>query len=123
MRAIVLSVLLGCGATTGHSSGQPLECGAVISNLLARSQAVVDQVWANQRFDPTKQLADALETVRPVIVESCRADRWSVDLLECLDGMAVTDDPHKCNHLFTTEQAVGLARRTIAVMTQRARRD
>ena len=50
--------------------------------------------------------------------QSCREDRWSVELLGCLDGMTVTDDPHKCNHLFTIDQATSLSRRMLALMTR-----
>ncbi len=116
-RAIVLALLVGCGATSGSStSGRPLECGDVISNLFARSEAFAKQVWGDRPV-ASSQLTGMIEAVKPVIVQSCRDDHWSVELLACLDRSAVTDDPHKCNHLFTNDQAVGLARRTIdAVM-------
>lgn len=62
-----------------------------------------------------------IEAVTPAYVQSCRDDHWSAELLGRMDAMQVTDDPHGCNHLFTNDQAVGLARRVMAVMTQRLR--
>jgi hypothetical protein len=74
------------------------------------------EILSGQQPVLTKQLEDMLESIKPVIIQSCRDDRWSVDLLGCMDQLSVTDDPHKCNHLFTKDQAVGLARRFMAVM-------
>jgi hypothetical protein len=48
-----------------------------------------------------------IETVKPVVVQSCEDDRWSSELLACMDRLTVTDDPHTCNHLFTQDQVVG----------------
>jgi hypothetical protein len=122
-RAIVVMVLLaGCGASTGSwSSGEPLECGPVVSNLFARSSSFVVQVWGDQLPELSKQLADLVARLAPVVERSCRDDRWSVELLACVDRLRVTDDPHKCNHLFTIDQAVGLGRRMTAVIMQRPR--
>lgn len=116
---IVILLFVGCGATSGSSShGRPLECGAVISDLFARSKAFATQIWAGQQVDMSKQLAELIETVTPVVVQSCRDDHWSMELLGCMDEMTVTDDPHKCNHLMTGDQAVAMARRLMPVMTQ-----
>jgi hypothetical protein len=114
---IALALAAGCGATSGSSSnGQPLGCDPVIPSLFHRSQAFAEQVWAGQRPELQTMLADMLQKVTAVMVQSCQQDRWSAELLGCLDGMTVTDDPHKCNHLFTQDQAVGLARRLMAVL-------
>jgi hypothetical protein len=116
---VVILALAGCGATSrSGSSGRPLECHAVISSLLARSQAFASQVFGDRYPYQSRLVGDVIEAVTPAFVQSCRDDRWSAELLGCLDQMTVTDDPHKCNHLFTTDQAVGLARRTLTVMEQ-----
>jgi hypothetical protein len=112
-------LLAACGATSGSSSSQrPVECGTVVSDLFARSNAVAMRIWGDLQPEVSKQLASMLDTITPVVIRSCRDDRWSPAVLECLAGMAVTDDPHKCNHLFTTDQAVGLTRRIVVVMTR-----
>jgi hypothetical protein len=114
---VVCLVLAGCGATSGSSSsGRPLECGPVVSSLFDRSKAFAQQVFAGQPYDPSKPIADVIAAIEPVFVESCREDHWSDELLACMDGMQVKDDPHKCNHLITNDQAVALTRRMLAVM-------
>jgi hypothetical protein len=119
-RALAVLVLAGgCGATSGSAAtARPLECDAVISSLMARSEKFVAQVWAGQQLDVSVQLATVIERVKPVMIESCRRDRWSPELLACMDRLTVVDDPHKCNHLVTEDQAVALARRFVAVMSQ-----
>jgi hypothetical protein len=118
-RALAVTTLLAaCGATSGSSSSphHPLECGPVIAGVLARSQAFASQIFAGRQPDPSQQVAQLIEKIEPVVIQSCRDDRWSLELLSCMDGFAVTDDPHKCNHLFTNDQAVALARRMVAVI-------
>jgi hypothetical protein len=120
-RAVLLTLLLtGCATTSGSSAkSASLECGVVLPSLFARSKAVASQVLAGQPVEWTKPFEEMIEAVTPVAVQSCRDDRWSKALLGCMDGMTVTDDPHKCNHLFTSDQAVGFARRMMAMMNER----
>jgi hypothetical protein len=120
--SLVLLLLAGCGAASGTSSpGHPLECGPVITSLMARSKEFASQVMAGQQFDMSSQVNAVVDSYTPVLVQSCRQDHWSDELLACLDDMSVTDDPHKCNHYFTQDQAVALARRFLAAMTPRTR--
>jgi hypothetical protein len=112
VRAILL-VLAGCGATTGTSSPHR-ECSAVISSLFERSSTFVREVLGDRQ----PQLTDVIARLTPAVVQSCRDDHWSGELLACMDGLQVTDDPHKCNHLFTHDQAVGVAKRVMVVVGQ-----
>jgi len=115
---ILCALVAGCGASTGSAArGGPLRCDPVVPDLVARSKAFAGQVLAGQQPELQTMLADLLQKATAVMVQSCQDDRWSPDLLACLDGMTVTDDPHKCNHLFTSDQAVGLARRMMAIFT------
>jgi hypothetical protein len=91
----------------------------VISSLLARSETFAKQVWGDRQPIPSQQLDAMIDRIKPPFVQSCRDDHWSEELLRCMDEMKVTDDPHKCNHLFTEDQMVALARRFMAVMSPR----
>ncbi len=116
-RWLAVFLLAGCGAASGSATrSSSLECDPVISNMFARSVGFVREVLRDQPPEMSKQLASTMDRIEPVLVQACREDRWSVELLGCLDGMTVTDDPHKCNHLFTEDQAVKLSRRMIAVV-------
>jgi hypothetical protein len=113
---VVLVLVAGCGAAAGHSStGHPLSCDPVIPSLFNRSQAFAAQVWGNERPELQATLADYIQKATVVTVQSCEQDRWSPEVLACLDEMTVTDDPHKCNSLFTAGEMLGLARRMMAV--------
>ena len=124
-RVLVAIVLLaGCGAGAHGSSESTgsarLECGPVVASLFARSEAFVAQIWGGEP-ELSRELTTVtsmLDRLVPAVVSACRDDRWSGELLRCMDRIAVTDDPHKCNHLFTTDQAVGLARRLVPVMRE-----
>jgi hypothetical protein len=121
--AVVVMLLAGCGGASGSSSGGstsqgPLECGAVLSKAFANSKGFVTEVWGEQQPELAKQVDHVFESIKPVVIQSCRDVRWSDELLGCMDGLSVTDDPHKCDHLYTRDQAVGLAKRLMAAITQ-----
>jgi hypothetical protein len=94
----------------------PLDCAGVLTRAMDRSTGFAAQVWRGQQPVLYDQLATMMEKAKSVMVSACQDDHWSGDLLDCIDRMTVTDDPHKCNHLFTSDQAVDLTRRMMAMV-------
>jgi hypothetical protein len=103
-RTWVLVVILGCGGGSKQAATMPAP-PAPTHTCEKAADHMLDMMPATEKSSP-----DNLKALKDEIVAHCTDDKWSADVITCIDGAAKPEDIGKCDELLTPAQRSSLAK-------------
>jgi hypothetical protein len=103
---LLVLVLAGCGGGSKQAVTPPPPPPAPEHTCAKSADHMIDVLPANAKSAPPEQL----KALKDDIVSHCTNDKWSPEVMACVEGATKTDDIAKCDDLLTPAQRDALAK-------------